>query len=166
MAKNPIVRLPKPIARGFSVLNRAMITASRGRLGSSFRKAPVILLTTTGRKTGKPRTWPLVGLAIAPREGSQGSGASDGSGATAGGWVVVASNGGHDAHPAWYLNLMADPAATVEVRGRSVDVRAREVDGAERSALWGAFVDLYSGYADYEEATDRTIPVLVLESVT
>ena len=159
MAKNPIVRLPKPIARGFSVLNRAMITASRGRLGSSFRKAPVILLTTTGRKTGKPRTWPLVGLAIAPREGS------DGSGATAGGWAVVASNGGHDAHPAWYLNLMADPAATVEVRGRTVGVRAREVDGAERSALWSAFVELYSGYADYEEATDRRIPVLVLESV-
>lgn len=155
--KNPIVRLPKTLSRGFSVLNRVMITASGGRLGSSFRKAPVILVTTTGRKTGKARTWPLIGLPL---------GSDDASGGELRGWAVAASNGGHDAHPAWYLNLVANPTATVALHGRAVPVRSREVDGAEKAELWSEFIRLYSGYADYERATDRAIPVLVLESIT
>lgn len=105
----------------------------------------MILLTTTGRKTGKPRTWPLTGL----REGD--------------GWVVAASNGGHDHHPAWYLNLVADPDAVVRDGRRSVPVRARVAEGAERDAQYQRFVDYLRVYADYATATDRQIPVVFLE---
>jgi deazaflavin-dependent oxidoreductase (nitroreductase family) len=139
------------------MLNRVMIRASGGRVGTKFRRAPVILLTTTGRTTGKARTWPLVGLPLGP-DTTSGRGSA--------GWAVAASNGGHDAHPAWYLNLVAQPEATVEEHGTRVAVRGREATGAERDELWAAFVRLYSGYAAYEQATDRAIPVVVLESIT
>ena len=162
--KNPIVRLPEPLARGFSVLNRVMVTASRGRLGSRFRSAPVILLTTTGRTTGKARTWPLVGLPV-ENELERGPDADEPDGRR-GGWAVAASNGGHDEHPGWYLNLLANPRATVGDRGLVVEVHARDTTRPERNELLERFVLLYGGYADYEHATDRVIPVLMLEPVT
>jgi deazaflavin-dependent oxidoreductase (nitroreductase family) len=111
----------------------------------------MILLTTTGRKTGKPRTWPL--LALEPDD--------DGAG-----WVVTGSNGGHDQHPAWYLNLLADPNATVTVGGREVAVRARVAGDAERAVEYPRFVAVVPGYADYERATTRVIPVVFLEPGT
>ena len=121
---------------------------SGGRALTSHKGEPMILLTTTGRKTGKPRTWPLTGLR------------------TGAGWAVAGSNGGHDHHPAWYLNLVADPNATVTEGRRTVPVRARIAEGAERDAQYQRFVDYLPGYADYAAATTRTIPVVFLEPVT
>jgi len=147
MARNPLVRLPKPFIRGFSALHRAMVKASGGRLAGKFRGQPLILLTTTGRTSGKPRTQPLVGL---PHDGA---------------WVVVASYGGHDTHPAWYLNLQADPSARVHIGKRDVAVRARDATDVERAQQYPRFVEMLGAYAAYEQATDRKIPVVFLEPV-
>jgi deazaflavin-dependent oxidoreductase (nitroreductase family) len=129
-------------------MHRVSVRASGGRLGTKFRGQPLILLTTTGRRTGKQRTWLLVALP-----------AGDG-------WVVAASNGGHDQHPAWYLNLQASPEATVQIGRRTVPVRARDASDAERAEQWPRFVDTLSTYADYEDVTDRVIPVVLLEPVS
>jgi deazaflavin-dependent oxidoreductase (nitroreductase family) len=125
-----------------------MLRLSGGRFLASHRGEPMILLTTTGRKTGKSRTWPLMAL----RDGD--------------GWIVTGSNGGHDQHPGWYLNLLAKPEATVTAGGRDVPVRARVADDAECAALYPRFVALVPGYADYERATTRVIPVVFLEPRT
>jgi F420H(2)-dependent quinone reductase len=144
------VRLPKPLGRSFSSLHRAVVSMSGGRVGAKFRGQPLILLTTTGRKSGKPRTWPLVGLPIDEQDRTRG-------------WVVVASNGGHDAHPAWYLNLQAHATATVREGTEEMTVRARDATPEERARQWPRFVDVLGTYAEYQEATDRTIPVVMLE---
>jgi len=139
------VKAPPTLIRAFSALHRTVVRASGGRLLTRFRGAPMILLTTTGRRTGKPRTWPLTGL----RYGD--------------GWVVAGSNGGHDQHPAWFLNLLANPDATVTEGRRTVAVRARIAEGTERDAQWQRFVDYLGVYADYARSTDREIPVVLLE---
>ena len=131
-------------------MHRAMVSMSGGRVGTKFRGQPLILLTTTGRKTGKPRTWPLVGLPIDEQVPSRG-------------WVVAGSNGGHDAHPAWYLNLQAHPEATVREGARESKVRARDATPDERAQHWARFVYVLDTYAEYQEATDRQIPVVLLE---
>ena len=147
MAKNRLVQAPPTLAKGFSALHRFWYRASKGRLGGSFHGAPAVLLTTTGARTGKERTWPLLGLPVGD------------------GYAFAASNGGHDRHPAWYLNLSANPAVTVQVGGRRIDGLAREAIGAERDALWARFVEVYAGYGDYERATARRIPVVVVAPI-
>ncbi|MBA2362483.1 MAG: nitroreductase family deazaflavin-dependent oxidoreductase [Chloroflexia bacterium] len=135
--------------------NRAMRMASAmhiqlyrrtgGRLGGAFPGgAPVLLLHTTGRKTGSKRTTPL--LYIVDRDDL----------------VVIASAGGAAKHPAWWLNLRAQPAATVQVGRDTIPVRAEEATGDEREHLWARAVDVYSGYAGYHKKTSRRIPVVVL----
>jgi deazaflavin-dependent oxidoreductase (nitroreductase family) len=79
--------------------------------------------------------------------------------------VVVASKGGIDRHPAWYLNLMANPETTAWWRGRKRRVRAREAEGSERERLWERMVEVYRPYSSYQRRTDRQIPVIVLEPV-
>jgi len=139
---------PNPtFARLFSTFHRTVVRWSGGRLLTGFKGEPMILLTTTGRKSGEPRTWPLSAL----REGD--------------GWVVCASNGGHDRHPAWYLNLEANPEVTVQDGRRTVTARARITEGEERDACFARFCDYLSNYRAYQEATDRRIPVVVLEPV-
>jgi deazaflavin-dependent oxidoreductase (nitroreductase family) len=138
------------VIRGFSVVHRAVVRISGGRLGTRFRGSSMILLTTTGRRTGQARTWPLLAL---PIEGGEG-------------WVVAGSNGGHDRHPAWYLNLGADPAAVVMIDRHEVRVRARDVPHTERAAQYARFVGVWSPYRGYEAATDREIPVVLLEPIT
>ena len=142
------VRLPPVLIRGFSTVHRWLQQISGGRALTRFKGEPMILLTTTGRKTGKSRTWPLTGLR------------------TGGGWAVAASNGGHDHHPAWYLNLVANPAAVVTEGRRTVPVRARVAEGAERDAQFQRFVEYLDGYAGYAAATTREIPVVFLEPAT
>lgn len=139
---------PNPLfVRVLSSLHRTVVRISGGRLLTGFKGQPMILLTTTGRKTGQSRTWPLTGLRVGD------------------GWAVAASNGGHDHHPAWYLNLAANPDASVQDGRRTVAVRARITEGAERDALYGRFEDYLSNYTAYREATDRVIPVVLLEPV-
>ena len=106
--------------------------------------APVLLLTTTGRKTGKRRTWPLLYLV----EGDS--------------YVVVASNGGSITHPSWYLNLTSYPTATIRLRSYQGLVEARTASPEERAFLWPKMVELYYGYETYQGRTKRQIPLVML----
>ena len=121
---------------------------SGGRLGAKMAGLPVIELITTGRRSGERRSV-LLSCVLHPD-----------------GYVVVASNAGADAHPAWWLNLQASPEATVRRAGSQETVRARELEGAQRDELWSAFVAAYRGYDGYVGATDREIPVVLLERST
>jgi deazaflavin-dependent oxidoreductase (nitroreductase family) len=106
--------------------------------------SPVLLLTTTGRKSGKERTVPLLYL-------------GDGEN-----MVVVASNGGTPKHPAWWLNLEANPEATVEIGSRKLWVRVEKASPEEKKRLWPRLVAMYGGYETYRRRTDREIPVVLL----
>jgi len=115
-----------------------------GLIGGRFGRVRMLLLTTTGRKSGRPRTTPLLYL-------------EDG-----GNLVVIASNGGNPNHPAWWLNLKSDPQATVQVGRERRAVSAEEATGEERERLWRAVVDVNSGYEGYQKSTSRRIPVVLL----
>ncbi|MFL5911369.1 MAG: nitroreductase family deazaflavin-dependent oxidoreductase [Gaiellaceae bacterium] len=128
----------------FSQLNVLLYKASGGRIGGRFKGAPVLLLTTTGRKSGKRRTTPLL------------------YGEDAGRYVVVASVGGAPKHPAWYLNLSGDPEATIQVGRRQLGVHAAATAGDERARLWTLMTRLYPRYDEYQAKTSREIPVVVL----
>ncbi len=131
--------------RGLTELHTGIYKLSRGRIGGTSQGAPVLLLDHVGRKSGKRRTNPL----ICTEDGHD--------------LIVIASKGGIDRHPAWYLNLMANPETDVWWRGRKRRVRAREASGEERERLWQKMVGVYAPYADYQRRTDRQIPVIVLE---
>lgn len=105
---------------------------------------PVLLLTTTGRRSGKERTTPLTFF----RDGTN--------------LVVIASNGGADRAPDWSLNLQQNPRAVVEIGTEKLSVRARTASPEERERLWPGITATYSGYARYEAKTARPIPVLIL----
>jgi deazaflavin-dependent oxidoreductase (nitroreductase family) len=105
---------------------------------------PTLLLTTTGRKSGKTLMLPLI-------FGHFGSN-----------YVVVASKGGAPAHPAWYLNLQAHPDVNVQVKAEKFAARARTAEGAERADLWRKMVEIYAPYERYQTKTPRQIPVVVL----
>ncbi len=145
--KNRMVQQPKGFIRFFSVLNRGFYKLTGGRVASKFHGAPVVLLTTKGRKSGKERTWPLLTI----KQGDS--------------YLFAGSNGGHHEHPHWYHNLVADPSVTVRERKKTINGRARVTTGAEREELYQKFVDVYSTYADYAKATEREIPVVVVEPV-
>ncbi len=106
---------------------------------------PTLLLTTTGRKSGKPQILPLI------------------YGKTESGFAIVASKGGAPSHPAWYFNLTAYPEVEVQVEEQRFSARARTATGAERSTLWDQMVGIYPPYADYQKRTERKIPVVILE---
>jgi F420H(2)-dependent quinone reductase len=118
---------------------------SGGRVGGRIGKAPVLLLTTTGRRSGQARTAPVVYLTVGE------------------GFVVIGSNAGHTREPAWSLNLKAKPEAEVEVGRRKLPVRARIASGEERAGLWRRHNEQFSGFDEYEARTDREIAVFVLE---
>lgn len=126
-------------------LNTPLYRLSGGRIGGRVSRAPVLLLTTTGRKSGQRRTAPVVYLA-------------DGES-----FVVINTNAGNAKVPAWSLNLKADPEGEVEVGRRRLPVRARIAEGEERADLWRRHVEQYSGWDDYEERLEREPSVIVLE---
>jgi len=126
-------------------LNIPVYRLSGGRIGGRINKAPVLLLTTTGRKSGQRRTAPVVYLA-------------DGENV-----IVIGSNAGHSRTPAWSLNLKANPEAEVEVGRERREVRARAAEGEERAELWRRHNEQYSGFDEYEARTDRDIALFVLE---
>jgi deazaflavin-dependent oxidoreductase (nitroreductase family) len=119
--------------------------ANGGKLGGNFEGAPMLLLHSTGAKSGKERVNPMMYQAVD------------------GGYAVFASKAGAPTNPDWYHNLRANPTATVEVGERTVPVRAREATGDERDRIWETQKERYPGFADYESKTTRTIPVVVLE---
>lgn len=106
---------------------------------------PTLLLTTTGRRSGKPIVMPLI------------------YGEAGGNYVVVASKGGAPKHPGWYLNLAAHPDVEVQILARRFQATARTASGAERAELWKQMAAIYPPYNDYQARTDREIPVVVLE---
>ena len=113
-------------------------------LGGGTGLCPILLLTTTGRKSGRELTLPLI----------FGRSASD--------YVVVASKGGAPMHPAWYLNLQANPEVRLQVKAEKFKARAHTAAAAERARLWPMMVGIYGPYAKYQTLTDRQIPVVVL----
>ena len=126
-------------------LNVPLYRASGGRIGGRVNRAPVLLLTTTGRKSGQKRTAPIVYL-------------QDGENV-----VVINTNAGNARVPAWSLNLAANPEAEVEVRRRRYPVRARVAEGEERADLWRRHNEQYAGFDDYQVKLDREASVIVLE---
>jgi deazaflavin-dependent oxidoreductase (nitroreductase family) len=113
-------------------------------LGGGKGMIPTLLLTTTGRKSGRELTLPL----IFGRSGED--------------YVVVASKGGAPEHPAWYLNLDANPTVKVQVKADKFTARSHTANAQERAALWPKMVEIYGPYADYQKKTDRQIPIVVL----
>lgn len=132
--------------RVLSRLHTVLYRTSKGLIGRRLPGvgAPMLLLTTVGRKSGEQRTVPLLYLP----EGD--------------GYAVIASYGGRPHHPDWYLNLMATPQASVQVEGRVEDVVAVDAGPEERPRLWQRALDAHGGYADYEARTDRVIPIVLL----
>jgi deazaflavin-dependent oxidoreductase (nitroreductase family) len=128
-----------------AALHRGIFRLSRGRIAGRVGGLDVLLLTTRGRRSGKVRTIPLLYLD------------------DAGDYVLIASNGGAELHPAWYLNLQAEPDCTVELRGSKQQVHASDVtDPDERARLWKLVNEGYGSYDGYATKTDRTIPVVRL----
>jgi deazaflavin-dependent oxidoreductase (nitroreductase family) len=126
-------------------MHRAAYRSSKGKVGGRLGKAPMLLLTTTGRRSGQPRTVPLIYLPDGER------------------YVVAASNAGQGHDPAWYGNAQAQPAVEIEVGERRIPVTARVADAGERAELWPRLVGIFGNYAKYERRTDRPIPVVILE---
>jgi deazaflavin-dependent oxidoreductase (nitroreductase family) len=112
-----------------------------GKIG----RAPVLLLTTTGRRSGQQRTAPVLYLADGERV------------------IVIGSNAGNERAPAWSHNLKANPDAEVQIGGKRRRVRARVAEGEERAELWRAMNEQYKGFEDYDERTTRDIAVFVLD---
>jgi deazaflavin-dependent oxidoreductase (nitroreductase family) len=108
----------------------------------------VLLLTTTGARSGASRTVPLA----YSRDGDA--------------YVVTASKGGAPTHPGWYFNILADPNGTIEVDLQTIKVRASVAEGAERQRLWDQHVAIHTGIGEYPQKTDRIIPVVVLERIS
>ena len=141
--------MPHDLAlKGMNLAHRAIHTLSLGRLGWSAMGMPVLELTTTGRRSGQPRSL----LLTSPLELEGGR------------HVIVASRGGDDRHPAWFLNLQADPEVEVVMGGgERRRMHARITEGDERADLWARLTAAHGNYAGYQRATEREIPVVVLE---
>jgi F420H(2)-dependent quinone reductase len=129
----------------FTDFHTVAYKASGGRLGGTAYGVPVALVESVGRKSGKRRTHPL----LCREDGEN--------------LVIIASKGGVNKHPAWYLNLKAQPETNAWWKGKKCRVRAREAEGEERERLWKLMADGYPTYEDYQRRTDRQIPVVVLE---
>ena len=134
------------MARGANVLHRALLKGSGGRIGGTGFGMPVVILTTTGRKSGKPRETMLTSPVHDDNR-----------------VVLVASYGGDDRHPAWFLNLRDNPDVELEMRGKKRPMRARVASAEEKEALWPDVIAAYKGYAQYQTKTDRDIPLVILE---
>lgn len=118
-----------------------------GEVGHEWEGTVTLLLTTVGRRSGKERTTPL----IYQPEGDA--------------YVVVASKGGADDHPAWYKNLQANPEVKVQVKGNKFTARARTATPEEKPSLWRKMTSVWPQYDEYQQKTSRDIPVVVLERV-
>ena len=125
-------------------LNTLVFRMTGGVLGSRFGRAQILLLSTIGRKSGRPRTTPLIYI-------------EDGRNV-----VVVASNGGDDRDPLWWRNLKAEPRATVQIRRETRRVRAAQATAEEKARLWPLLTRVYPNYDVYTTRTAREIPVVVL----
>ena len=124
--------------------HRALYRLSGGRVLGRVAGMPVLMLTTTGRRTGRARTTPLTYFELGDD------------------LAIVGSNGGEDSPPRWWLNLQAEARATIEIGGRSEPVTAREATDEEHARLWPVITETFGAYADYAHRTTRPIPVVIL----
>jgi len=139
--------MPADIAlKAMNAVHRTILAVTRNRVGWRAGGMPVLELTTTGRHSGQPRSVMLT----SPVQES-------------GAWVVVASRGGDDRHPAWFLNLQATPRVSARLEGGPVrDMTSRIATGDERQRLWAQVVAAYPHYGTYQNKTQREIPLVIL----
>lgn len=116
-----------------------------GETGYLWNGATALLLTTKGRKSGEDRTIAIIFKQVGDR------------------YAIIASKGGAPAHPAWYLNILADPNVTLQIKGERFAGVARTAEGAEREELWAASLEQWPNYDVYQSRTERKIPVVVVE---
>jgi deazaflavin-dependent oxidoreductase (nitroreductase family) len=140
------------VSTTYADFNKNLIADLRSNGGQAtsgpFRGGTVLILTTTGAKSGQTRENPLAYT----RAGAN--------------YVVIASKGGAPTHPAWFHNLVANPEVKVEVLGQTIPVRARVAEGEEHQRLYDAQASIMPGFAEYQRKTTRKIPVVVLEPVS
>lgn len=135
------------VLKGMNLVHRVLLTVTGGRVGWTAEGMPVLELTTVGRRSGEPRK---VMLTAPHMEGEV--------------LVLVASRGGDDQHPAWFVNLRDHPEVQVRLEGGSArPMRARVADAAERQRLWPIITAKHGRYAGYQKRTDREIPVVIVE---
>jgi deazaflavin-dependent oxidoreductase (nitroreductase family) len=137
-------KLKDTFTRGVTLLHKELFRRTGGRIGGQVGKTTMMLLTTTGRKSGEPRTTPLNCMADGDR------------------YLAVASYGGDDRDPQWFKNLQANPDATIQVGADTIPVRASVATPEEKKTLWPKVVAAYKGYESYQRKTDRDIPVVIL----
>lgn len=137
------------LSKTVNAVHKTIVIVSGGRLGKTAANLPVVKVTTTGRKSGQPRTVMLA----TPIHGD-------------GRYVIVASKGGDDRHPDWYRNLVANPEITLEPIGSNtpMTLTARTATAEEKAELWPKIATGTKGYAAYEKKTDRDIPVVICEA--
>ena len=140
-------KLAAALQNAVTMVHSALYRISNGVIGGRIANSPVLLLTTTGRRSGKQRTVPLLYL-------------MDGRNV-----VLVASNGGAVKHPAWYLNLQTGSEAWIQIKHIRQRVNAEQASAAEKQRLWPRLTGMYPGYKRYQEITDRDIPVVILRSI-
>ncbi|MCV7179146.1 nitroreductase/quinone reductase family protein [Mycolicibacterium sphagni] len=140
--KRPAMR---PVTRAFSTMHAWAYRLTKGRAQSS--KYPTMLLTVTGRKSGKPRTVPVIYIEDGDR------------------FVIAAAYSGSDTDPTWWLNLQANPEAVARVSETTTRVRATVATTEERPRLWEKLVAMYPYFTDYQQRTSRSIPVVVLTPI-
>ena len=118
---------------------------TNGEKGYLWNGVPTLLFTTRGRKSGEPRTNPIIFTPVGDK------------------YVIVASKGGSPTHPAWYLNILEDPNIEVQVKADKFKAAARTAESPEREELWAEAVKAWPNYDVYQSRTDRKIPVVVIE---
>ena len=138
-------RSPRPGEPGWAQEHVRRYQATNGEDGHLWNGAPTLLLTTTGRRSGKEFTTPL----IYGRDGDS--------------YLVVASRGGAPTHPQWYLNLVQNPEVGVQVLGERFRARARPADPEEKRRVWQTMASIWPAYNDYQARTEREIPVVILD---
>jgi len=135
------------LIKWFMAINKLLLRFSRGRIGSKLGRQTILILHTTGRKSGQDRAIPIAYFFY---EGT---------------YLIVASNWGKDAQADWYFNLKKDPHARVEVDGRIIPVIAREAQGDEYEHLWQFATEHHPPYLDYQKMTARHIPIMMFDLV-
>lgn len=133
------------VSNAFVGFNTSLYRVTGGRVGGKIKGAPVLLLDHVGRKSGTARTTPVLYL----REGDD--------------LVIVASRGGSDATPAWWLNLQASPRTEVQIGSERRGVTARQASAEEKQRLWPRLTEMFPDYDVYQTRTSREIPVIILE---
>jgi deazaflavin-dependent oxidoreductase (nitroreductase family) len=135
------------LGRGVNTVHRTLFERTNGRVGGNLFGMPAVLLETTGRKTGKKRQ----SMLTSPLQLDEDR------------FVLVASWGGDDRHPLWFLNLRTNPDVTVTMAGKKRPMRAREATPEERAELWPKVTSDYRNYGNYQTKTDREIPLVIVE---